>query len=79
MPSRFIPTGDARDSQFPCVVCGEMIQGAGAEYVKVEVVDDNGNTRFVTREPVRRHFLNDTHSVTLLTIDHKPTAFVRGF
>lgn len=82
MATRLIPTGESRASLMPCIVCGQMIDGPGAEYLTVQVYNDADpaqRTVFQTQEPVRRHFLNDTHAVTLLTIDHKPTPFIKGF
>jgi hypothetical protein len=77
--TRFTPTGESRPSQFPCVVCHEPIDGPGSEYIDVAILDSRGVIIFKTQEPIRRHFLNDRHAVTLLTIDYKPTPFVKAF
>jgi hypothetical protein len=51
-----------------------MIDGPGAEYCRVQVVKADGYTVvYESREPTRRHFLNDTHNVTMRDpIDHRP-------
>lgn len=82
MATRLIPTGESRPSHMPCIVCGQMIDGPSSEYVTVQVYNDHDpaqRTVYQAQEPVRRHFLNDTHAVTLLTIDHKPVPFTKAF
>lgn len=79
MATRLTPTGESRPSLMPCISCGQMIDGPGAEYLRVEVLDTLGRVIFKTMEPIRRHFLNDSHAVTMLTIDHKPKEFVKSF
>ncbi len=71
MATRLTPTGESRDSAFPCVVCHEPITGVGAEYMRVEVLDAHGIVCYRTLEPIRRHFLNDSHAVDML-ISHPP-------
>lgn len=66
MATRLTPTGDFRESTFACVVCHEPIVGIGAEYMHVEVLDERGAVCYKSLEPIRRHFLNDTHAVDML-------------
>lgn len=77
--TRFTPTGDSRPSMFPCVICHESIEGPGAEYIKIEVLNSDGLVVYSPRESIRRHFLNDRHAVTLLTIDHRPSPVAQAF
>lgn len=80
MATRLIGTGESRESTSPCVVCQGPITGPGAEYVQVEVVNEVTGQVCRFRETVRRHFLNDTHTVTLRApIDHKPVPHVQAF
>lgn len=78
--TRVIPTGENRPSTYPCVVCGEMIEGPGADYCRVQILAADYTVVYEAREATRRHFLNDSHTVSLREpIDHKPVAWVGGF
>lgn len=78
MSLRVTPSGSVRP--FHCHVCSEDVDGAGAEYVNADVVDDKtGRIVYTPREAVRRHFLNATHAVTHYTIDYRPTPLVLAF
>ena len=72
---RVTPSGSV--VPFKCVVCGKNVDGPDAEYVDAVVVDDKERTVYKPKDSVRRHFLSESHAITLRDpIDYRPVPVV---